>query len=72
MAKRQKPTDTFDFDAPGDGGASGNGSGEGAVPLHEAAQSRYLNYALSVITSPTTLAHFRCLASAVRFCCHIV
>ncbi len=26
-------------------------SGDGAVPLHEAAQSRYLNYALSVITS---------------------
>ena len=25
--------------------------GDGAVPLHEAAQSRYLNYALSVITS---------------------
>ena len=32
-----------------DGG--GNGTGDGAVPLHEAAQSRYLNYALSVITS---------------------
>ena len=26
-------------------------AGDGAVPLHEAAQSRYLNYALSVITS---------------------
>ena len=35
-----------------DGGTSGNGTGgDGAVPLHEAAQSRYLNYALSVITS---------------------
>ena len=34
-----------------EGGTSGNGTGEGAVPLHEAAQSRYLNYALSVITS---------------------
>ena len=44
--------DTFDFDAPAEsGGSSGNGSGDGAVPLHEAAQSRYLNYALSVITS---------------------
>jgi DNA gyrase subunit A len=53
MAKRKKPSaDTFDFDAPVEaGGASGNGSGDGAVPLHEAAQSRYLNYALSVITS---------------------
>ncbi len=30
--------------------ASGGGDGE-AVPLHEAAQSRYLNYALSVITA---------------------
>ena len=52
MAKRKKPTPgTFDFDAPVEGGSSGNGSGDGAVPLHEAAQSRYLNYALSVITS---------------------
>ncbi|PYR26566.1 MAG: DNA topoisomerase [Acidobacteria bacterium] len=34
-------------------GAGGNGSGGSTenVPLHEAAQSRYLNYALSVITS---------------------
>jgi DNA gyrase subunit A len=29
----------------------GGGSGDGAVALHDAAQSRYLNYALSVITS---------------------
>ena len=43
-----------------------------SVALHEAAQTRYLNYALSVITSPTTLAHLRCFESAVRFCCHIV
>jgi DNA gyrase subunit A len=52
MAKRKKPSDdTFDFDAPMESsGSSGNG-GQGAVPLHEAAQSRYLNYALSVITS---------------------
>jgi DNA gyrase subunit A len=50
-AKRQKPTATsFDFDAPADAGGNGTG-GDGAVPLHEAAQSRYLNYALSVITS---------------------
>ncbi len=49
----------FDLpDAP-EGGAPGGGAppapptgpGETAVPLHEAAQTRYLNYALSVITS---------------------
>ena len=55
MAKKRKPADsTFDFDAPvtdSPAGAGGNGAGDGAVPLHEAAQSRYLNYALSVITS---------------------
>src|ERR687896_671289 len=53
MAKRKKPShDTFDFDAPVETGTSGNGSGgDGNVPLHEAAQARYLNYALSVITS---------------------
>jgi hypothetical protein len=52
MAKKRKPADqSFDFDAPVEaGGAGGNGAGDGAVPLHEAAQSRYLNYALSVIT----------------------
>ncbi|MGE0359373.1 MAG: DNA topoisomerase (ATP-hydrolyzing) subunit A [Vicinamibacterales bacterium] len=33
------------------GGASGGGVGDGAVALHDAAQTRYLNYALSVITS---------------------
>jgi len=32
-------------------GASGGGGGEDRVALHEAAQTRYLNYALSVITS---------------------
>ena len=46
--------------APGGGGSSGGGGatssgGHGgdptSVPLHEAAQTRYLNYALSVITS---------------------
>src|SRR5687767_14144007 len=53
MPKRKKPLhDTFDFDALVETGTSGNGSGgDGVVPLHEAAQSRYLNYALSVITS---------------------
>ena len=54
MAKKRKPTDgTFDFDNPGETGVvSGNGSGgDTAVALHEAAQSRYLNYALSVIKS---------------------
>jgi DNA gyrase subunit A len=52
MAKRRKPVDSrFDFDGPAVETSGGNGTGEGAVPLHEAAQSRYLNYALSVITS---------------------
>jgi DNA gyrase subunit A len=32
-------------------GGGGFNDGSGAVPLHEAAQTRYLNYALSVITS---------------------
>jgi DNA gyrase subunit A len=32
-------------------GSGGTGSGDEAVPLHEAARSRYLNYALSVITA---------------------
>ncbi len=52
MSKRKKPTDTkLDFDAP-ETDSGGNGAGTvGNVPLHEAAQSRYLNYALSVITS---------------------
>ncbi len=34
-----------------DGGAEPPGSGDEAVALHDAAQTRYLNYALSVITS---------------------
>jgi DNA gyrase subunit A len=55
MSKRRKPTNTkLDFDAPEPepGASGGNGAGGiGSVPLHEAAQSRYLNYALSVITS---------------------
>ena len=57
MAKRKKPSDQSLFDniekTEGTAAASGgNGAGgTSAVPLHEAAQSRYLNYALSVITA---------------------
>ena len=66
MAKRRKQTkttrddDAMLFDASaggGDGGGGGGdmsevpGGGEAPVALHEAAQQRYLNYALSVITS---------------------
>ncbi len=58
MAKRGKKSGTTLFDVTsGDGGvidASGRPPGDGepeAIALHEAAQSRYLNYALSVITS---------------------
>jgi DNA gyrase subunit A len=64
MAKRKSP-DLFDNLEPAGGGESGHqaaargallggGHGPGStsdVALHEAAQSRYLNYALSVITS---------------------
>ena len=57
MAKRKKPSDQSLFDnietsegTPAAGGTSGAGSTNN-VPLHEAAQSRYLNYALSVITA---------------------
>jgi DNA gyrase subunit A len=51
MAKRkQKSASLFDnpidLDTP-----SGSGPSDEHVPLHEAAQTRYLNYALSVITS---------------------
>jgi DNA gyrase subunit A len=60
LAKRSDSSEPSLFDLPADenGGApppsssSSNGSSGGdAVPLHEAAQARYLNYALSVITS---------------------
>ena len=54
MAKRKKSDDTslFDLDAAAETPpANGDGGGDDAVALHEAAQTRYLNYALSVITS---------------------
>ena len=66
MAKRRKPSDQSlfdDLDTPEQAGrgaparpplpdSGGNGAGSTEhVPLHEAAQSRYLNYALSVITA---------------------
>src|SRR3954462_11624899 len=59
MAKRTAP-DLFDNLEPGSGpggalpGGPGGPGGPGStanVSLHEAAQSRYLNYALSVITA---------------------
>jgi DNA gyrase subunit A len=43
--KRRKP------DPEGGGGGNGNGSGDHDTNLHEEARRRYLNYALSVITS---------------------
>src|SRR3954465_14720795 len=54
MAKRKKPSKNGDvslFDNTGDAEDPPPPSGPEAVPLHEAAQVRYLNYALSVITS---------------------
>jgi DNA gyrase subunit A len=64
MAKRRREPSLFDSDdeapagsstppppPPRPGATSGPGDGSSAVALHEAAQSRYLNYALSVITS---------------------
>jgi DNA gyrase subunit A len=66
LAKRKKPSEQSLFDNIDDanGGSAGDpdaairsslltggGNGSDAVALHEAAQSRYLNYALSVITS---------------------
>jgi DNA gyrase subunit A len=50
MAKKRKPSDVSLFDAPVDVDTPSGPSDE-AVALHEAAQTRYLNYALSVITS---------------------
>lgn len=56
MAKRRgKSADTSLFDETGNGNAQasagGTPAGESSAPLHELAQARYLNYALSVITS---------------------
>ncbi|CAN5722781.1 DNA topoisomerase 4 subunit A [soil metagenome] len=53
MAKRKKPASLFDDDDGGDTRVDSRGPGGGteAVTLSDAAQSRYLNYALSVITS---------------------
>src|SRR5688500_7462608 len=61
MAKRRSEPSLFDLpDVDDDGGVpppptrgitGGTGDGTSNVPLHEAAQARYLNYALSVITS---------------------
>src|SRR4051812_4718238 len=50
MAKRKKPEDQSLFDIDADEPPP-QGPADEAVLLHEAAQSRYLNYALSVITS---------------------
>ncbi len=60
MAKRRSEPSLFDLPEADDSGAppppprgisGGSGDGTSNVPLHEAAQARYLNYALSVITS---------------------
>src|SRR5688500_17677214 len=61
MAKRKSEPSLFDLPEADDSGApppgagppaaGGTSDGTGPVPLHEAAQTRYLNYALSVITS---------------------
>ena len=53
MAKRKKSGGSL-FDDGGAGvidGRAGPGGGPEVVALHEAAQTRYLNYALSVITT---------------------
>ena len=52
MARRSRASAPSLFDLPDSGGpAPPAGGAPDAVALHEAAQSRYLNYALSVITS---------------------
>ena len=52
MTSPPREASLFDIDRPdGDPPVEQPPGGDGAVPLHEAAQSRYLNYALSVITS---------------------
>ena len=50
MAKRTKKKEASLFDVDVDNGGP-SGPGDEHVALHEAAQTRYLNYALSVITS---------------------
>ena len=50
MAKRKKPRDASLFDVVTDSDTP-SGPTDESVSLHEAAQTRYLNYALSVITS---------------------
>jgi DNA gyrase subunit A len=54
VAKRKSPKSPSLFDVPADSNvlaAPPSPPGDDAVELHEAAQARYLNYALSVITS---------------------
>src|SRR5687767_15482010 len=60
MAKRRSEPSLFDLPEADDSGtppppsrgiAGGTGDGTSNVLLHEAAQTRYLNYALSVITA---------------------
>jgi DNA gyrase subunit A len=51
MAKRKKPSGNSLFDVDTDLDTPSGPPPDEAVSLHEAAQSRYLNYALSVITS---------------------
>jgi DNA gyrase subunit A len=51
MAKRKKPSDKTLFDVDVDLDTPSGPPPDEGVSLHEAAQTRYLNYALSVITS---------------------
>src|SRR3954447_24597080 len=51
MAKRKKPASTSLFDVDTDVDTPSGPPPDEGVSLHEAAQTRYLNYALSVITS---------------------
>jgi hypothetical protein len=66
MAKKSEPKKKPARGGAGGGGGGGAaaGGGDGGAPrtsdasLEAEARRRYLNYALSVITSPTTRAHF--------------
>jgi len=51
VAKRRSSKSPSLFDSPADLDVAARPPGDEAVALHEAAQARYLNYALSVITS---------------------